>query len=98
MCHNGVCEAVLMHVSGVSSMVPLFCTTFCRTGVLWAGNVTHILLDLLRLNVDSTCFSTDISLFGALVDVSQLFNVFFTCIPAFVPIHKVCRISPLKFC
>jgi hypothetical protein len=57
--------------------------------VLWAGSVTHILLDLLRLSVDSTCFSRDISLFGALVDVPQLFNVFFTCIPAFVPIHKV---------
>ena len=62
--------------------------------MLWAGTVSQILPDLLRLHQNSACFATDTSLYAANVDVLDIFNVFFTVIPAFVPVHKVQGFHP----
>ena len=57
--------------------------------MLWAGTVGQMLTDLLRLHQNPSCFATDTSLFAATADVADIFNTFFTIVPAFVPVYKV---------
>lgn len=70
----------------------------CRHGVLWAGTLSQLLADLLRLQENPSCFAADTSLFGARVDVPHLFSVFFEVIPAFVPVYKVRGMPVRMFC